>query len=353
MRKLKIGYWPLSSNLQSAGDRRRIVFWAQSRGHEIVTDLCQSIDLIIASEKTDFNSKSIIKRKSPVIFDLIDAYLSPLNIFDDMARGVAKKFSGQISGEVKPFSKHVKDFCLQADAVICSSIEQEKVINSYNQNTHVILDSHDEIPLVKPLHPDQVKPRELRILWEGQAATIRGVRQVSSTLVQLSSTNELHLDFVTDENYFQFLNKHFKRSTLALLNRDLKEVYEEISIIPWSPNNLVEAAKNSTVAMIPIDLSVPMQRLKPENRLLIMWRLGLPCLCSPSPAYTRVSDAAGVSSTCENEEDWLMRFSNLLNDPRFAYEEIVRGQNYLHEYHNRNILLSKWDRAVESVMGKI
>jgi hypothetical protein len=350
MRKLKIGYWPLSPNLQSAGDRRRLVFWAQARGHEIVTDLSQSVDVIIASEKTDFKSLIFSKRRSPLIFDLVDAYLSPLNFFDDLARGVAKKISGQISGEIKPFSKHVEDFCLDADAVICSSIEQEKVIIPYNQNTHVILDSHDEIPFLKPLHPNQMKAREFRILWEGQPATIRGVRQVSSALAQLATTNDLHINFVTDQKYFQFLGTHFERNTLALLSRDLTEVHDKISIIPWSPNNLVETAKNSTAAMIPIDLSVPMQRLKPENRLLIMWRLGLPSLCSASPAYIRVSDVAGVSSICENEKVWYAKFSNLVNDPGFAYEQIVRGQDYLHMYHNRDILLKKWDRAVESVM---
>ena len=124
MRKLKIGYWPLSENLKSAGDRRRVVFWAQARGHEIVTDLRQNVDVIIASEKSDFNSLVFANPKAPIIFDLIDAYLSPLNSYDDLARGVAKRLSGQISGEVKPFSHHAKDFCLSVDAVICSSIEQ-------------------------------------------------------------------------------------------------------------------------------------------------------------------------------------------------------------------------------------
>ena len=82
-----------------------------------------------------------------------------------------------------------------------------------------------------------------------------------------------------------------------------------------------------------------------------MWRLGLPCLCSASPAYIRVSDVAGVSSTCEDEEVWNIRFSKLFDDPVFAFEEIVRGQSYLYEYHNRSVLLDKWDRVVESVMG--
>ena len=351
MRKLKIGYWPLSENLKSAGDRRRVVFWAQARGHKIVTDLRQNVDVIIASEKSDFNSVAFDKPKTPIIFDLVDAYLSPLNSQDDLARGLAKRLSGQVGGGIKPFSHYVKNFCLRADAVICSSVEQEKVINPYNLNTHVILDSHDEIPFIAAKYLQTKARGEFRILWEGQPATIRGIRQISSTLTQLTKNNTLHFDFVTDENYSQFLGKYIKRGTLSLLKRDLGEIFDKVNLVPWTLSNLVESAGQSSIAMIPIDISVPMQRLKPENRLLIMWRLGLPCLTSPSPAYVRVTDQAGASGTCEDSSAWLMNFSRLLNDPNFAYEETVRGQNYLRDYHTRDILLKKWDYAFESVMG--
>lgn len=203
--KLKIGYWPMSPNLKSAGDRRRIVFWAQARGHEIVTDLTKSVDVIIASEKSDFNSLFFTNSKTPILFDLIDAYLSPHNSFDDLARGMAKKLSGQISGGIKPFSHHVKDFCLNANAVICSSKEQEQIISPYNLNTHVILDSHDEIPFLNPSDPKVLNSNDRRILWEGQPATIRGVRQISSTLSELTRSNSLNFDFVTDETTSSFL----------------------------------------------------------------------------------------------------------------------------------------------------
>lgn len=351
MSKLKIGYWPLSQTLNSAGDRRRLIFWAAARGHTVVADLSQRVDVIIASENSDFNSSLFTQKQIPVIFDLVDAYLSPLNSYDDLARGLAKKFSGQISGGVKPFSHHVRDFCVNSEAVICSSIEQEEMIKGYNSNTHVILDSHNEIPFIEPQPLKAGISNERRILWEGQPATIRGVKQISSVLSQLSETNNLHFDFVTDEKYFQFLNKYIEKTTLGLLKKDLSQITHLVSIIPWTPDNLVEFAKKSAVAMIPIDLSVPMQRLKPENRLLIMWRLGLPCLTSPSPAYVRVAQEAGVTAACGSQEEWLENFNRLLNDPVFAQNEISGGQNYLRENHNRDILLNKWDLAVESVMS--
>ena len=350
MRKLKIGYWPLSPTFTSAGDRRRFIFWARARGHTIVTDLNQSVDVIVASENSDFNSPYFSRKQIPIIFDLIDAYLSPLNSSDDLIRGIAKRITGQISGGIKPFSQHVMDFCLNSSAVICSSIEQEMVINQFNTQTRVILDSHDEIPFMDEVHKSIRESNVTQILWEGQPATIGGVAQISSVLMALSKTRNLHFNFVTDEIYYKLLNKYFESETLRLLQKNFHEIPNRISVIPWSSHNLVTYAKKSAVAMIPINLSVPMQRLKPENRLLIMWRLGLPCLTSASPAYSRVAAKAGVNAVCKTSQEWSTNFSRILGDPEFAKDEIVKGQDYLRENHNRTILLQKWDSVFESVL---
>lgn len=351
MRKLKVGYWPLSENLKSAGDRRRLIFWAADRGHSIVTDLTQKVDVIVASEKTDFNSVVFSRNRAPIIFDLVDAYLSPLNSFDDCARGLAKKLSNQITGHINPFSKHVSDFCERSAAVICSSVEQERLIKSYNSNTHVILDSHEEIPFTKARVRGVTPAGSHQILWEGQPATLPGVGKISQVLTSLSLSYRLEFNFVTDLEYFKFLNRYYEKSTMNLLRKDFSRITRNLNLVPWTPENLYSSSKNSNIAMIPIDLTVPMQRLKPENRLLIMWRLGLPCLTSASDAYSRVSEKAGVSAICPNLDTWMLNFRHLLDDPVFAYEEVIRGQEYLRENHTRNLLLSKWDIAFESVIG--
>ncbi len=351
MRKLKIGYWPLSPSLDSAGDRRRVVFWAQARGHRIITDLSQDVDVIVASENSDFNSPFFTYSKVPIIFDLVDAYLSPLNPYDDLARGLAKKIIGQLSGSVKPFSHHVREFCINSAAVICSSKEQEEVIKVYNANTHILLDSHDEIPFISPSKIRREQTDRCRILWEGQPATIGGIKVISTELMKLANSTDLSIDFVTDERYFRFLNKFMERSTFELLDKDLAQLKKLISIFPWTPANLVNCASTSSLAIIPMDLSVPMMRLKPENRLLIMWRLGLPCLTSPSAAYVRVANQAGVTAVCNSPEEWHANFNRILCDPAFAFDEIVAGQNYLRANHNEATLLKKWDLVIESVMS--
>lgn len=351
MRTLRIGYSPLSTNLSSAGDRRRIVFWAKSRGHTLVTDLSANIDVVLASERSDFNSVFFSKTKVPIIFDLVDAYLSPFDSKTDFMRGLAKRATGQISGKIKPFSHHIRDFCINSDAVICSSIEQQDVIQVYNKNTHVILDSHEEIPFITSADASFGKFNDLRIFWEGQPATIGGLKVISDAIRNISKDTKTNFHFVTDEKYFLILNKYLEGKTLDLIERNLGQFKGEITVTSWAPDNLVKRASDSSVAIIPINLNVPMQRLKPENRLLIMWRLGLPCLTSPTPAYIRVAEKAGVSAICKNSEEWIHNLKRMQSDPIFAKSQVDAGQNYLHENHNREVLLKKWDSAFESVMG--
>jgi hypothetical protein len=350
MRKLKIGYWPLSASLKSPGDRRRLVYWANARGHSITTNLTQNVDVVVATENADFNSSIFESVKVPIIFDLVDGYLSPTNDLEDFARGMAKRVVGQLSGPIKPFSQQVASFCNRSAAVVCSSREQEIVVKPHNPNIHVILDSHEEIPLVTPRLTDLSVNTTRRILWEGQPATLRGVRQITSELNKLTLYTSLEFDFVTDERYFKLMNRFIQCSTLDLIKTELSLISNRSEVVPWSTQNLLNSAVNCNAAMIPIDLSVPMQKLKPENRLLIMWRLGLPCLTSNSPAYNRVALDAGVDAVCDIPADWHSKFSRIFEDPKFVFDEVTRGQDYLKSNHTSKILLKKWDTLFASVL---
>lgn len=348
VRKLRIGYQPLSPDLSQPGDRRRVAFWAKLRGHEIVTDLTQKTDVILLSEKANLNAFPKKKAGTPVIFDLVDAYLAPENSTKDWLRGVSKVLTGQISGPPKRFTEFVENLCLQSSAVICSSPEQKETIIPFSNNVHVILDSHDELPMV-PFSKDNQRSLQI-ILWEGMPATIRGVAQIERAVTSIRKQRNIELAFVTDEKYFLLLNKYIQRDTAVLLSSILKSASSSSKIVPWSIGNLVEQASESNVAVIPIDLSKPIQYLKPENRLLIMWRLGLPCLTSPSPAYLRVAEKAKANSICASPIEWQSKIAEILENRDCAEENATLGQAYLRDFHNTEILLERWDRAFESVL---
>ena len=61
MKKLRIGYIPISKDLSHPADRRRIVFFAQKDNHELVLDLNAKMDLLVLSEKV--NKMPFIKQK--------------------------------------------------------------------------------------------------------------------------------------------------------------------------------------------------------------------------------------------------------------------------------------------------
>ena len=347
MKKLRIGYQPYSADLSHPGDRRRVVFWAKHRGHSIITDLSEPVDVILLSERADFSAFPKKVKGVPIIFDLVDAYLTRESLISDWLRGTSKVLTGQLSGRPKPFTSFVEDLCARASAVICSSPEQRETIVPFSKNVHVILDSHDELPMIAFGGGNAKKER--RILWEGMPATLSGLRQAQSALIHIQNTIDLHLNVVTDEKYSRLLGKYFQAPTSSLLRTNLGVMFNHSTIAPWSTENLISTAKVSDAAIIPITLSSPLQNLKPENRLLIMWRLGLPCLTSPSPSYIRVSAIAHSDTICTTEVEWISKLVRLFENRDEAESIVKRGQAYVNEFHNSDILLEKWDQAFNSV----
>ena len=350
LKKLHIGYSPISQNLESPGDRRRLVYWANNRGHTITTDLNEKVDVTVITENSDFKSPLITRSKVPIIFDLIDAYLSPSTFINDSVRGILKGLDSQISGKFQRYSRHVQDFCSIADVVVCSTVEQKRIIEQYSSNVFDILDIHEEIPFVN-FSETKLRGCEYTLIWEGQPVTLHGVEEISAVLEVISKSRVLKLNFVTDVKYLSILNKYMERDTSRYLKRIFKQLNGNIEIIPWTAQNLLKTANESAIAMIPIDLSVPLQNLKPENRLLIMWRLGLPTLTSASPSYMRVSKAANTNVTCETKEIWKSSFERLLDDYDYASNEIGKAQDYLREHHRVDVLLKKWDHVFEIALG--
>lgn len=349
MKKLRIGYIPNSKKLDAPGDRRRIVFWAKARGHEIVTDLDDRFDVLVLSERSDLGFFVNRKIGVPIIFDLVDGYLARESLARDWFRGTSKVVTRQLSGVPKPFTQFVQDLSTTASAVICSSPEQRELIAKYSKNVHVILDSHDEIPWLKfKSKKDDLKTKR-HLLWEGLPVTLGGIKTISPTLIHENREYGTGIKFVTDPAYYRFLGQYFPASTAKLLSSLLRPMSQDTELISWNVENLISSAKASHAAIIPVMVSNKLQYFKPENRLLIMWKLALPTITSATPAYTRVSKISGSDIVSKNNSEWGEKFI-LLRNQDFAEDLVRRGQDYLKANHTEEILLLKWDNAIQSVL---
>jgi hypothetical protein len=349
MNKLRIGYVPNSKNLDAPGDRRRIVFWAKARGHEIVTNLDDKFDVLVLSERSDMGFFVKHKIKAPIIFDLVDGYLVRENLTKDWFRGTSKVLTRQLSGIPKPFTQFVQDMCITASAIVCSSTEQSELIAKHSKNVHVILDSHDEIPWLEFQGREDEFKTKRDLLWEGLPVTLGGIKAICPTLIHENREHGTRIKFVTDQEYHRLLGQYFPASTAKLLSNLLGPMSHETDLISWNVENLVSSAKVSRAAIIPVMLSNKLQYFKPENRLLIMWKLALPTIVSATPAYTRVSNISGSDIVSTDNSEWAEKLK-LLHNQDYAEDLVRRGQDYLKTNHTKEILLLKWDNAVQSVL---
>lgn len=347
MLKLTIGYSSQVPDLSHPADRRRLVYWAKQRGHTITTNLEAKVDLYVLSGRANFGCVEKLQKKAPVIIDLIDGYLVNEKASIDFLRGIGKVASRQISGRPRSYSTILSEAISLSNATICATVEQQEPISKLTNNSHVILDFHEEFPFL-PFNDSKNSPKGF--LWEGQPFTVDGLTQLEPLLVEMSQDSGFGLRVVTDLKSPRYLGRYGSKDTLVRLGNLPSSLSHHLVVNPWSISNVIEEASKSCISILPLKPSNPLNALKPENRLLIMWRLGLPCVTSPTFAYSRVMKEAEVKGICSTFEEWKTKIHELAFNVDDRREMVEKGQNYIRQNHDLNKTLLRWDEAIESVL---
>lgn len=314
----------------------------------MVLDLDQKTNVIVLSGRADFSFWSKKKNAGPIILDLIDGYLGDEKPLKDWARGAGKVLVGQVGGRPRPYREILAELCSVASAVICASPEQRETILPFCKNTHAIMDFHEEFPMLAK--QNQTTHNGTTVMWEGFPFTVKGLLILEETLSKLSKSHSLGLHLVTDLQYPRLLGRYFFSDTQKILKNIPKILGNNLKMSKWSVNQVVQTAKESDISVLPLDPSGALNPLKPEGRLLIMWRLGLPCLVSPTLAYDRVMKLAGIDGVCLTSEDWKRKLLELIDSENFRDEVVERGQQYIRDNHSEVKTLGLWDNLFESVL---
>ena len=129
-----------------------------------------------------------------------------------------------------------------------------------------------------------------------------------------------------------------------------KKLKIKFSFIEWNISDFSSYISNCDLAIIPIDKKNKMMWLKPENKLLLFWEIGIPTITSNTPAYKQVMDSLGINLYCCSSADWLMKiqqFLNLsLNEKKLISQKC---SEFISLNHNKDIILSKWDKIFSSL----
>jgi hypothetical protein len=147
LRSSAIGYVPISQNFEQPGDRRRFAFYAKERALSFeLADPAKNYDVVVLTQAADLSVWSKYNfGGAKIVYDFIDSYLAiPKTDIRGWIRGSAKYLSGQSRYFYVDHWKAIAAMCNRADAVVCSTQEQQADIYKFCSNVHIILDSQAE-----------------------------------------------------------------------------------------------------------------------------------------------------------------------------------------------------------------
>ena len=345
---LKVGYVPYVSDLNSPGDRRRFCYYAKKRGIEFeIADPARPYDLVVLSTQADLSVWSYRpKRARRIIFDLPDSYLGTGASLAERIKAPVKYLTGRWQRFEWRFEKALLRMCSSADAVICSTPEQRKVLLVHNPEVRDILDFHAEEISVRKTDLSGHTP--FRIVWEGVGNSLFGLSTVSEALGRLSHEHRVELHILTDLR-FRRLNSPFEACARKVVDRQLPGISS--FLYQWNRAFFSEIVTGCDLAIIPAETRNLMVAAKPENRLLLFWRMGLPALTSHTPAYARVMDAAGMRGTCANSDEWYDSLARYLLDQEARGHNLHQGRRYLEHNCSEEQLLQRWDNLFQTLLG--
>ena len=342
--KPKIGYVPHRTSFAHPGDYGRFAGYARSRGLSFeVARGKERYDLVVLTEWADIS----MWRDYPygkIVYDLVNSYLAiPRTDVKGWLRGIAKFVSRQHRQLQLSYWEAIRNMCRRSDAVVCTTDVQRSYVLPYCQNVHVVLDTHNA--LVKEVKKDYKSNTPFKLLWVGMPSNIHHLGMIGGVVHELGRRHQIELHAVTGLEGFLFLDKYWKVSSTKILQR----IFDRTKVHAWDEDTCAKIITECDVAIIPIDMQDALGVGKPENKLILLWRMGMPVVTSATPAYARAMNGAGMSLTCKDDAEWVTALENLLLDEGARRSAGERGRRYAHERFSEDEILGQWDGVFRSI----
>jgi glycosyltransferase involved in cell wall biosynthesis len=342
LKNLRIGYVPFSKDLQQPSDRRRFCYWARKRGIDFeVADPSKEYDIVLVTSHGDNPAIwSQYGGKAKVVFDLIDAYLLTPFYPKDFLMGIA----GRLLGKTRflTYKDAVKAMCRRADAVICSSEAQRKSILPYCSNVRIILDIHSAE--VKEIKSDYAAGEVFKFVWEGLPHNIAFFENILPALQRLIEEHAFEIHLITDLSW----RTDREHDTREITEKTFKGI--PFHIHEWRLDTVASLINSSDMALIPVPTGNALVAAKPENKLLLLWRMGMPALTSSAECYESAMKRCGLDMACGTEQEWSDKLKRYILDESARREAGHKGRRCAEEHYGEESTLQKWDAALASVL---
>jgi hypothetical protein len=350
LRKLRIGYVPVSEGLDRPADRRRFCFYARKR--EIPFEIArpsESYDIVVVTAGGDISSwKDYAADGVRVIYDQVDSYLAiPPWSVKGFFRGAAKFALRQNRNLLLNYTAGVRDMCRRADAVICATEEQRSDILPYCGNVHRILDFQGHS--LRSLKLEYRAGDVFNFVWEGLPENMGFLSEIRPVLLELQRKRKIAVHVITALRYGKYLHGQLgQRRT----EDEAQRIFHPLYLYAWNEYTCSAICTSCDLALIPIPLHDPFAAGKPENKLLFFWRLGIPAIVTATPAHVRTMTECGLSMSCQTSQDWRATLEKYMSDESARREAGQWGKAFADSQYSEEQLLAKWDHVFSSVLGQ-
>jgi glycosyltransferase involved in cell wall biosynthesis len=342
---IRIGYVPLTTTMQGPGDQRRFLAYALERGLKFeIAKPSERYDLVVLSELADISVWCDYSH-GKILYDLTDSYLAvPRSDWKQWLRGPVWFFFGRYRRLQVNHWKAIRSMCNRADAVVCTTKEQRSDILPNCVNVHIILDVHDFVS--EPCKDDYRGGMPFNLVWEGLPSNLYQLRLLTNVLKEVNKVHPIVLNIITDLDFPRFMGRFGRVKTQDIAG----EIFDFVKIHPWSQESWSRVVRECDLAVIPINLDDPFVSGKPENKLILFWRMGIPVITSATPAYMSAMDGAKIKGfTCSDELQWVNKLIEVIQDETCRREVGAQGRLYSEVQYSKPSIIKKWDTVFSSI----
>ena len=350
LNQIKICYLPNNLLLKAPGARRRFIYFTKHKKILYETQIKNNYyELVYVSY--GYNLSKIVQfiNKNPntkLIFEMVDANLSDSK-WINFQKGVGRFILGKESKIYLDYSQPLKQILKKSHAIVCASTAQAKILRKYNKNVFITLDFFDEEIKFKKTTWLLNKKKIIRLFWEGMVDNLSHLLILNEIYQHLNFS--IHVVIATDLK---------KPLFLGMFGFDAKKIVKNFKfsfeIHEWDSVEISKIAITCDIGIIPINLDNIKASYKSENKLIFMWKIGLPVVASATIAYKNVMELARVKMYAKNFNDWINILNNIYKTNNNKYSEYKkRVDKLIKKKYSTKKLVNDWSEVFKSVGFKV
>ena len=218
-----------------------------------------------------------------------------------------------------------------ADAVVCSSELLKNSIAKYFKGYICVIEEPIDVSIIPP----KEKNNNIKnILWFGHASNLP---YLFDCLLN-TFNSDIHARLIIMTNAFPFPEEYSKLLSVEAL----KNI--EINVVPWSPNDLIQAASISDFCILPTGYKDSKKAGASSNRLITALALGMPVLTDQLISYQKFKDYFEILN-CDN----LIKFTNKSD---LDFQKIWKFQEIVAPHYSRKKLIHFWAMHLNEILKK-